>query len=88
MSPSHEEWSKIRAARAMQNEPDVIPNPWSWSCRCGHPMREHRLDWGDPMADLAPDCGVSVEVVDQATGESTTVPCLCREFDLRGRMSP
>jgi hypothetical protein len=76
---SYTSWEKIKAARAMQNTPSPVPR----ICVCGHPMRAHRMDWDDPMADLAPDCGVVVTVVDPDTLAEHTAPCPCPEFTLK-----
>lgn len=80
-----EEWATIRAARAAQNLPDAapVPNPWDRKCRCGHPMRDHRMDYDDEMDGLAPDCGNSIEVTDPDTLVVSVGPCPCVEFRLR-----
>ncbi len=83
--PTPEEWEMIRAARRMQNEEEPV-NPWERKCgRCGHQMRAHRLDWSDPMAGLAPDCGFTVVVVDPDTLVEHSGPCPCVGFEVRSK---
>lgn len=79
---SAEQWRKIVAARQMQNLPDPV-SPWDRKCRCGHQMRDHRMDWDDAMDGLAPDCGNNIEVTDPDTLVTSVAPCPCMEFELK-----
>ncbi len=76
--------------RPHRSVPGGVVNPWARKCVCGHPLRAHRLDWDDPMDGLAPDCGVTVVVVDPDTWVEHRGLCPCMGFRLRtaSNMSP